>query len=58
MEKANYFAILMNDLKFKANNGWLTRFKARHNISWSKRCGEAISVNQNIAQNYIKNLPY
>ena len=58
MFEAKYFAILLNDLKFQANNGWLTRFKARHNISWSKRCGEAISVNQNIAQNYIKNLPY
>ena len=57
MEKANYFSILLNDLNFNANNGWLTRFKARHNITWSKRCAEAISVDQNIAQNYIKNLP-
>ncbi len=48
---------MLNDLKLNANNEWLTRFKARHNITWSKHCGEAISVDQNIAQNYIKNIP-
>ena len=44
MEKANKIAAKLGVLSFKANTGWLDRFKKRHNISWRVISGESDSV--------------
>lgn len=45
--KAEEFASRLNHPDFKCSNGWLDRFKERHNITFKKICGEAKSVNEN-----------
>ncbi|CAG8837577.1 29185_t:CDS:1, partial [Racocetra persica] len=42
--KAKEFAVLLNEDKFNASNGWLHNFKLRHNIREYKRQGEADSA--------------
>lgn len=35
----------LNNINFKASNGWLESFRKRHNIIFNKVCGEANDVN-------------
>lgn len=36
--KAEEFAKRLDHLEFKCSNGWLDRFKDRHNITFIKNC--------------------
>lgn len=36
----------INDTEFKASNGWLQRFKTRHNLSFGLICGESADVDE------------
>ena len=45
--KAEEFATRLDHPDFKCSNGWLDRFKERHNITFKKICGEAKSVDTN-----------
>jgi hypothetical protein len=40
---------------FKASEGWLTRFKERHNIVYRAVSGESASVNQTIVNDWVQN---
>ena len=41
---------------FKASNGWLEKFRTRHNISFKQICGEEKSVNSNEVTDWIGKL--
>ncbi|GBM15367.1 Tigger transposable element-derived protein 6 [Araneus ventricosus] len=41
---------------FKASNGWLEKFRTRHNISFKQICGEEKSVNPNKVTEWIGRL--
>ncbi|GBM73955.1 hypothetical protein AVEN_29617-1 [Araneus ventricosus] len=41
---------------FKASNGWLEKFRTRHNISFKQICGEEKSVNPNEVTDWIGKL--
>ncbi|XP_023228548.1 tigger transposable element-derived protein 4-like [Centruroides sculpturatus] len=56
MEKAEEFGRLLGDTNFKCSNGWLDRFKQRHNISFGKVCGEAKSVNLLDVENWLRDV--
>ncbi|CAC5416811.1 Tigger transposable element-derived protein 4 [Mytilus coruscus] len=45
--KAEEFAKRLDHPEFKCSNGWLDRFKDRHNITFKKICVEAKSVDVN-----------
>ncbi|XP_028131895.1 tigger transposable element-derived protein 4 isoform X1 [Diabrotica virgifera virgifera] len=42
---------------FKASSGWLSRFKARHEITCGKICGEAKSVSKEVNDNWLNSWP-
>jgi hypothetical protein len=42
----------------KPSNGWLGRFKKRHNIEWTKMSGEKASVNLDSANHWVDNVLY
>ena len=44
-EKLDNARQIDNTRVFTASNGWLKKFKARHNISYRSICGESASVN-------------
>ena len=57
VEKAIQFAKQLN-LNLKKNDvseGWISRFKKRHNIQFRVIAGEAGAVDQNTVDNWIKN---
>lgn len=41
---------------FKPSNGWLGRFKKRHNIEWKKMSGEKASVDLDSANHWVDNV--
>jgi len=45
------------EVDFTASNGWLSRFKARHNINSAKIPGESASVPQEAVDNWTKRVP-
>ena len=55
--KAISFAQTIGKSEFKASNGWLSRFKIRHNINCAKICGESEIVNQMDADEWLTKLP-
>ena len=50
-EKAAQFAVRLGYEDFKASDGWLNRFKNRHNIKEKPICGEGASVSMAYIQN-------
>ncbi|GBL80978.1 Tigger transposable element-derived protein 4 [Araneus ventricosus] len=53
--KGNEFAELFEDKSFVCSNGWLDRFKKRHNIRSGKVVGEAASVCSSDINRWIEN---
>jgi len=42
--------------EFKASNGWLHKFKNRHDIASHQLQGESVEMNNNIMRNWKENL--
>jgi len=42
---------------FKGSNGWLEKFRQRHNISYNSICGESSSVDVVSVQDWIQRIP-
>lgn len=41
---------------FKCSDGWISRFKKRHNIIFGKVSGEALTVNHSEINDWIENV--
>jgi hypothetical protein len=52
--QAEIFAKQLWHKNFACNNGWLDRFKNRHNIVYAKLSGEALSVDSKTASEWVK----
>lgn len=55
-QKAEHFGRLVNGPDFKCTSGWIERFKKRYNITKGKIHGEAMDVNVDTVQHWIKNV--
>lgn len=51
-EKARKFASDFGIENFSASNGWLDRFRVRHNIVFRAVCGESADVNQGVVADW------
>ncbi|CAH0718928.1 unnamed protein product, partial [Brenthis ino] len=51
--KAEKFANQLGIIDFKASEGWLGKFKHRHQITYGKMNGEARDVDMNVTNNWI-----
>jgi len=52
-EKAKHFAEALGVNDFVCSNGWLSRFKERHNIVSERICGEESSVHQGVVDSFF-----
>ena len=57
MGKADEIAKKLNITEFKANSGWLDRFKNRHGITYKTACGESAAVDSDVVDTFLKDLP-
>ena len=56
-EKAREFSKRLQKVDFKASNGWLARFKTRHNIRCATLSGERASVDSLTVESWRGHLP-
>ncbi|KAL4141823.1 hypothetical protein QTP88_004380 [Uroleucon formosanum] len=56
-EKAKQLAEVHGLNDFKASNGWLEKFRKRHNISFKSICGEASAIDRIAVEDWKKKLP-
>lgn len=56
-QKAKEIALELNVPEFKASNGWLEKFKTRHNLTFANICGESKDVDQQPVDNFREKLP-
>ncbi|XP_064647061.1 tigger transposable element-derived protein 6-like [Lineus longissimus] len=56
-EIARQIALGLDKKDFKASNGWLEKWKTRHNINQVTICGESESVDDNMVDEWKKKLP-
>lgn len=56
-EKALKFASDLQVVNFTASNGWLDRFRMRHNIVFRAICGESAQVNEDIVVEWKLRVP-
>ncbi|KAL1448239.1 hypothetical protein WDU94_003519, partial [Cyamophila willieti] len=56
-EKAEQMAEAHGLNEFKASNGWLEKFRKRHNIAYKTVCGEAASVDKSAGADWKEKLP-
>uniref|UniRef100_A0A2S2NVD0 Tigger transposable element-derived protein 4 n=1 Tax=Schizaphis graminum TaxID=13262 RepID=A0A2S2NVD0_SCHGA len=54
--KAEHFAQQFGIIDFKASEGWLGKFKQRHNITYGKISREALNVDLNVANSWLINV--
>ncbi|KAL4096693.1 hypothetical protein QTP88_021598 [Uroleucon formosanum] len=54
--KAENFAQQLGIIDFKASEGWLGKFKQRHNITYGKISGEALNVDLNVTNSWLINV--
>ncbi|XP_008181899.1 tigger transposable element-derived protein 6-like [Acyrthosiphon pisum] len=55
-EKARGVANEVGLESFKASNGWLQKFRERHNISFKNICGEGNSVDTSVIEKWLEKL--
>jgi hypothetical protein len=55
-QKALKYADSLGIENFQGSDGWLTRFKERHNIKFKQICGESRSVDVDVVKNWKENL--
>jgi hypothetical protein len=55
-EQEEKFVKQLGHENFTCNNGWLDRFKNRHNIVYAKVSGEALSVDSKTAIEWVKSV--
>lgn len=53
-QKANEFAVMLKKNNFECSEGWINRFRSRHNIVFGKISGEAASVPENVPQSWLQ----
>ena len=56
-EKAIAFALELGIDDFKGSNGWLSHWKAQHNIKGFKVSGESAGVDMELVENYQQRIP-
>ena len=57
MEKAHEIAQRLGIENFRGSNGWLTRWKARHNIKQRVISGESGDVRGETVESWLERLP-
>lgn len=56
-QRAKDIADELNMPEFKASNGWLEKFKARHNLTFVNICGESKDVEQETVDDFRAKIP-
>ena len=51
-DKAQELVKLLKHDSFQCSEGWLDRFKVRHNIVFREVCGEAASASEDVVEDY------
>ena len=54
--QAMKYATMLQNLEFKASNGWLDNFKKRHGLSFKTSCGEAGLVDMDVVRRWKDNV--